>query len=152
MHDRTDLNARRYGQRKSGRSVGCCNAREIRRHLKEMYARIIRATNKMHANGPIRSEASFVSGLYEMLHSGRTTSILNEKKRVKSNICRTTGGQLISNNRMPTKLCIPVMNTFIPATTDRIGGNSMDDDIPTKITSATKANPSSNGSWPCGQR
>jgi hypothetical protein len=78
--------------------------------------------------------------------------MLKEKKRVKSNIRSTTGGQLISNNRMPTKLCIPVINTFIPATTDSMGGNSMDDEIPINSISANKANPSNKGSCPCGQR
>jgi hypothetical protein len=78
--------------------------------------------------------------------------MLNEKKRVKSNICSTMGGQLMSNNRMPTKLCIPVMNTFIPATIDIIGGYSTDDEIPMKSIRKKKANPSNNGSWLCGQR
>jgi hypothetical protein len=78
--------------------------------------------------------------------------MLNEKNRVKSNMYNTMEGQGTSKRRIPTNDCIPFMKTFMPETTDKMGGKSMEDDIPTKRISPNKANPKSKGSCAEGQR
>jgi hypothetical protein len=75
------------------------------------------------------------------------TSKLNEKNRVKSNICRTMGGHEMANRRRDTKPCMLERNIFRDWATDTRGGKS---NVEEKTANRMRANvhkPKISGSW-----
>jgi hypothetical protein len=78
-------------------------------------------------------------------------SKLNVKKRVKSNMARTTGGQAMASRRMETKPCMLDRKIFRDCATETSGGKSKVEENTAKRMRARVQSARMSGSWLGGQ-
>jgi hypothetical protein len=78
------------------------------------------------------------------------TSKENVKNLVKSNMCRTMGGQGMSIRRIDTYACMPLKKTFKDCAEETKGGKSKLEEKTAKRINPTVAKPNTSGNWLAG--